>query len=259
MDAVVTAGGIPKPDELLYPYTLGKPKALLEIAGKPMVQWVLDALSGAKLVDRVVVMGLDASAGLLCTKPISFFANQGGLLNNVLFGIQKVQEQNPTAQHVLLVSSDIPGIKSEMVDWVISNAMQTDDDLYYHLISQDVMEKRYPDSKRTYTKLKDAVVCGGDMNIVATRTATKNSEIWEKLIEARKNPVKQASILGFDTLFLLALRAVTVEGAVKQVAKKLHLTGRAVMCPFAEVGMDVDKPRQLELLRADLGKAGVRD
>jgi NDP-sugar pyrophosphorylase family protein len=39
MDAVVTAGGIPKPDELLYPYTLGKPKALLEIAGKPMVQW----------------------------------------------------------------------------------------------------------------------------------------------------------------------------------------------------------------------------
>jgi GTP:adenosylcobinamide-phosphate guanylyltransferase len=246
MDAVVTAGGIPKPDELLYPYTLGKPKALLEIAGKPMVQWVLDALSGAKLVDRVVVMGLDACVGLLCT-------------NNVLFGIQKVQEQNPTAQHVLLVSSDIPGIKSEMVDWVISNAMQTDDDLYYHLISQDVMEKRYPDSKRTYTKLKDAVVCGGDMNIVATRTATKNSEIWEKLIEARKNPVKQASILGVDTLFLLALRAVTVEGAVKQVAKKLHLTGRAVMCPFAEVGMDVDKPRQLELLRADLGKAGVRD
>jgi NDP-sugar pyrophosphorylase family protein len=42
MDAVITAGGVPQPDELLYPYTL-KPKALLEIDGKPMVQWVLDA------------------------------------------------------------------------------------------------------------------------------------------------------------------------------------------------------------------------
>jgi NDP-sugar pyrophosphorylase family protein len=49
MDAVVTAGGIPQPEELLYPYTQGKPKAMLDIGGKPMVQWVLDALSGSKL------------------------------------------------------------------------------------------------------------------------------------------------------------------------------------------------------------------
>ena len=58
MDAVVTAGGIPQPDELLYPYTLGKPKALLEICGKPMVQWVLNALGGAKRVENVILIGL---------------------------------------------------------------------------------------------------------------------------------------------------------------------------------------------------------
>ena len=34
MDCVITAGGVPKPDDPLYVYTQGKPKALLEINGR---------------------------------------------------------------------------------------------------------------------------------------------------------------------------------------------------------------------------------
>jgi NDP-sugar pyrophosphorylase family protein len=58
IDAVIIAGGIPGPDEPLYPLTQGKPKALLPIGGKPMTQWVMDALNGSPLVRRVVVAGL---------------------------------------------------------------------------------------------------------------------------------------------------------------------------------------------------------
>ena len=47
MDAIVTAGGIPQPGEPLYEYTLGASKAMLDVVGKPMIQWVLDALEGA--------------------------------------------------------------------------------------------------------------------------------------------------------------------------------------------------------------------
>jgi GTP:adenosylcobinamide-phosphate guanylyltransferase len=252
MDAVVTAGGIPKPGELLYPYTQGQPKALLEIAGKPMAQWVLDALGGAKQVGRVIMMGLDEGCGLTCTKPMTYCSNQGGMLQNIVFGMEQVIAQDPSTKHVLMVSSDIPGIKPEMVDWVVTNAMQTDDDLYYHLITQDVMEKRYPSSKRTYTHLKDAVICGGDMNIVAARTIHANRDKWERLIEARKSPLKQAAIFGWDTLLQLALRAITMDEVVKKVTRRMGMSGRAVLCPYAEVGMDVDKPHQLELMRADL-------
>src|SRR3972149_4313418 len=59
VDAIVIAGGIPKPDEPLYPLTQGKSKALLDIAGQPMIQWVLDALSEAQTIRRVVVIGLE--------------------------------------------------------------------------------------------------------------------------------------------------------------------------------------------------------
>ena len=38
------------------------------------------------------------------------------------------------------------------------------------------------------------------------------------------------------------------------ISKRLKVAGRAVVCPYAEVGMDVDKPHQLEIMRADLKK-----
>jgi GTP:adenosylcobinamide-phosphate guanylyltransferase len=254
MDAVVTAGGIPNPDELLYPYTQGKPKALLDIGGKPMVQWVLDALSGSQRVDKVVIIGLTADSGVTCSKPLTFIPNQGSMIANLVSGISKVVEINPSAYRVLLVSSDIPGITSEMVDWEIETTLQTDVDLCYNVVKREVVEARYPGSKRTFTKLKGIEVCGGDMNVVRSSVVSANREIWEKLVASRKNPVKQAAIIGFDTLLLMLLRLITLEEAVKKVAGRLHMTGRAIVCPYAEIGMDVDKPNQLEMIRADLVK-----
>ena len=80
MDAVVTAGGIPQPDEPLYAYSRGESKALIDVAGKPMIQWVLDALGDAKTIDRIVVIGLTDKSKLRCKKPLTYMSNQGKML-----------------------------------------------------------------------------------------------------------------------------------------------------------------------------------
>jgi molybdopterin-guanine dinucleotide biosynthesis protein A len=258
MDVVVTAGGIPQPGEPLYPYTLGKPKALLDICGKPMVQWVLDAISEAKKVEHVILIGLNDESGLSCSKPMEFLPNQVGMIENLMSGIRKVVEVNPSASQVLLVSSDIPAITAEMVDWEVETASQTEVDLCYNVARRETIEARYPGSRRTYLKLKDMEVCGGDMNVVHTSLINRDTSQWQKLVATRKNPIRQAAVLGFDTLFLVLLHAVTLEQAVKKATARLQLTGRAIVSPYAELAMDVDKPRQLELMRADLAGRGTR-
>ena len=95
MDAVITAGGIPSEKDPLYPYTQGKPKAMVDIAGKPMIQWILDAVSNSKDVEHVVLIGLDKSSGVTCSKPMEYIENQGHMLANIIAGIHKVQEMNP--------------------------------------------------------------------------------------------------------------------------------------------------------------------
>lgn len=252
MDAIVTAGGIPQSGEPLYPHTHGGYKALLDVAGKPMIQWVLDALDSAKRVDKVVVIGLPSDSQIRCSKLSAFLPNQGDMLENIRAGINQVLKLNPNAHHILMVSSDIPAITPDMVDWVVDTTMQTNHDVYYNVIERKVMEFRFPSSKRSYTRLKDVEVCGGDMNVVRAMTVISNEKIWTKIIDARKNVLKQAALIGYDTLILLLLRAITLEGAVKTVASRLNITGRAILCPFAEVGMDIDKPHQLEIIRLDL-------
>ncbi len=257
MDAILTAGGMPQPGEPLYPFTQGGYKALLDVAGKPMIQWVLDALAGSTRVGRIVVIGLFPDAGLICSRPIVYVPDQGSLLENIRSGVSRALELNPEAHHVLAVSSDIPGITSPMVDWVVDTAMQTDHDVYYHVIRREVMEARFPASRRSYVHLKDMQVCGGDINVMRSITVTGNDALWKRLIDARKSALKQAALLGYDTLILLMLRLLTLKSAEQIACKRLNIRGRAVECPYAEVGMDVDKPHQLEIMRSALAQRVV--
>ena len=254
MDALVTAGGVPKPEEPLYQYTRGQSKALVDVAGKPMIQWVLDALGGSAKIDRVVVVGVDESSGITCSKPLALLPNSGSMISNIKEGTKKIEELNPNSKYVLVASSDIPAITPEMVDWTIDTALQTQDDLYYNVVTRPVMEARFPGSNRTYTKLRGMELAGGDMNVVANWTVTANEKLWERIEDARKSPLKQAALIGFDTLFLVLFRLVDLEAAAKQVSRRLGVKGRGLLCPYAEVAMDVDKPHQLEILRADLEK-----
>lgn len=252
MDALVIAGGIPKPGESLYEFSQGRSKALIDVAGKPMVQWVLDALGGTKSIERVVIVGLAESSGLKCKKPLSFIPNHGGMLDNIRAGAQKISELSPKTQNALIVSADIPAITAEMVDWVSGNFHPGEDDAVYNVIQRSVMEKTFPNSKRTFTKLKDIEVCGGDMNPASIPLILSHTGPWEKIAAARKSVWKQASLIGFDTLVLFLLRALTMDQAAARASKRLGLRARGVVCPFAEVGMDVDKAHHLEILTQHL-------
>jgi len=178
------------------------------------------------------------------------------MLNNMRAGVTLSQQLGKKHKHVLFVSSDIPTITPEMVDWVVKKAMESDDDIYYNVIPRQVMEKRFPGSKRTYTRFKDVDVTGGDMNVARIKLVLDKSDnsLWEQIANSRKSPLKQAGLIGFDTLFLLLFRRMSLDKAVEKITKKLDVSGKMFLCPFAEVGMDVDKPHQLELIRKDFKK-----
>ena len=255
MDAVVTAGGIPLPEDPLYSYTLGHSKALLDIAGKPMAQWVLDALCASQKIDNIIIMGMTEKSGLITSKPTYYLPNEGRMLANIVSGIQKITELNPQTEYVLIVSSDIPALTTEMVDWLVEQIEDTPADIYYGVVPRAVMETRFPDSRRTWTHLKDMDVCGADINAAHVSMATEHLETWEELIGKRKSPLKQAAAIGFNILFMLIFRQLTLDDVVKRVSERIGIRGKAIIWPWAEAGMDVDKPHQLEIMRADMDKS----
>ena len=254
MDAIVIAGGIPLPEDPLYAHTQGRSKALLDVAGKPMIEWVLDALSGSTKVERVVIVGMTAKAPVKCSKPTYYLQSEGRILDNIVSGAKKIAELDPQAEYALLVSSDIPGITTEMVDWLIAQTEETPADIYYGVVPREVMEKHYPNSRRRWTHLKDMAVCSADINVAHVSLATERLEIWQDLIGNRKSPFKQAAAIGYGALLKLLFRQLTLEDAVAGVCSRIGVSGKAILWPWAEVGMDVDTPSQLDAVRDVLSK-----
>jgi hypothetical protein len=140
-----------------------------------------------------------------------------------------------------------------MVDWLTEQIQPVEADIFYNVIERGTMEARYPQSRRTYLNMKGLEVCGGDINAVSMSVALGEHKIWKRLIAARKNPLRQAALIGYDTLLLLLLRQLDIPGAERLVSRRLGIGVRAIRCPYAEMGMDVDKPFQLEILREELG------
>lgn len=253
MDAIVLAGGVPDPDSPLYPDTKGEAKAMLKIGGKYMIQWVLDALDQADTIDGIVVVGCeDKQTEIQSNKIITYKPSSEDIILNIQRGAQAILEHNPDGNSVAIVSSDIPLITSEVVNWIINSSLASNDDLYYAVVEQSQMEKRFPESTRSYVKLQDMNVCGGDLAVINLELYRSRKDFWRKIFEARKSYLHQARLIGFDILILLLLRQLTFSDTVKRVTRRLDITGQGLICPYPEIAMDIDKPHQLEIARREL-------
>ncbi|MHC1784128.1 MAG: nucleotidyltransferase family protein [Anaerolineaceae bacterium] len=254
MYAIITAGGNPSPEDPLYKLTHGIPKALLPIAGKTMIQWVVDALNGSKRISKLIIVGLPPFTDISTRHPLTFLPDQGSIISNIQAGVDEIRRDDPAAMKTLIISSDIPAIKPSMVDWMIKIVEESDADIFYNVVTRQVMESIFPGSKRTYTRLRQLEVCGGDLNAVSLSFLTGGNPFFDEIINSRKNPFKQASLFGFDILFSLLLNCLSLQDLEKKISERIHARGKALLCPYAEIGMDVDKPHQFDIVQSFIQK-----
>ena len=194
MEAVVTAGGIIRPDDPLKALTEVEKKALIPLAGKPMITWVVEALHGSGIIDNIVIVGLKPDEADLNEFSVHYVDPVGGMVDNILVALARAREINPTAQKMLLSSSDIPLITPEIVRGFVEECGSLEADIYYSVIEQKTMEARFPDSKRTYVPFfKGGKYSGGDI-VLGDVTAPERTDvdIFRSLTGLRKNYFKQA-------------------------------------------------------------------
>jgi hypothetical protein len=237
--AIVLAGGLLAAEDPLFEHAPGGHRSLIPIDGRPMAQWVIDALTPSSAVQSITVMGLGPDSG--------------GMFENIKNGILHAAEICPEQNKVIVASADVPAVRPEMIDWLVSQIETAPDSfVYYNVIQKETMEARFPGANRSYVRFKDVSVCGGDLNLIDQRFFTAEKPIWKELTQNRKHPLRQAALLGLDNLLLVALHLVTLDIAVKRVCKRLDISASALRCPYAEMAMDADKPHQLTILEQDL-------
>lgn len=253
MWAVVLAGGVPGPGDALYPAAGGGPKALVQVGGRSMVQRVVDAVGRARAIHGVVVVGGDEAWGLACEKPLRLAVAGDAIVDNVTRGVREVLTAEPATERVILVAADVPLLQSEHIDWLAGRITEDPADIHYGVVAKRVMEARFPSSRRSYVALRGGTYCGADVHASTVAALFGHEATWRALLERRKSAARQARVIGWSTLLLAAMRVVTIDQVVARASRSLGVDVRAVVWPFAEAGMDVDKREQLELVRAELG------
>ena len=257
MDALISAGHTPGKTTALLEYAGVENKALIPLAGQPMIKWVSDALAGSDYVDRLCIIGLDESCGIdFGPKPVVFVPDQGRLTRNLWAGGWRLLEDTHDRDHILVCACDMPLITTSIVNDHIAAMLATPHDIYYTIIDRATMLARFPTSRRSYTHLRDGVFCGGDLNMASVKALETNKQLWDDLLEARKSALRQAWRVGFWPLLQLATRRLSIAAGEKRAEKILGVRCRVVRTPHAEIGMDVDKPFQLDIVRAELEKTG---
>lgn len=234
VDAVVLAGG---DGAVIDPES--RFKGLLPIAGRPMVAWVVDALRASESVAEIAVVVPSAEdLGAWVDSVDKLVVSNGDFLENVLAGVGAFRNDRPT----LVVTGDIPALAPAAVDDFVQRSLATGAEFTYPLIRKSDMLEQFPGSVRTFVKLIDADVTGGNMMLVNPFLVAQNKSIGQRLFDTRKSAIKMARVIGFRFVFKLAMGRLEVHEVEAKLAELLGGPSAAIYTPFASIGADVDKP-----------------
>lgn len=258
LDAVITAGGDPEKDADLLAYAQGAPvKAMIRHEGKTFLEYLVSALLGSGRIGRIVVVGLPSEHHLELGPAVTYLPDQGGLIGNAEAGVAYLASHGHSPERIVLASSDLPLITPAIINSFIDHCQPYDADYCYAVVRQEVMERAFPGSGRTFVPLVDGRFAGGDLGLLKPSVLNVRRDVLHELIGQRKTFWKQIRAVGFDTLLLLLLHRLSIAHLERRCQALLGISGKAVICPHAEIAMDVDKPCHLELVLAALSQRGT--
>ena len=214
-------------------------KAVVPIAGKPMINWVLEALSGSETTLPFAVSGFDETHDSRLTQAPS----ATGPANSAFIGAEYINEYP-----LLLTTCDHPLLTPSIVNSFIKGAQETAADFCVGLADKTVISPAYPHVKRTYLNFSDRSVSGCNLFYIANASGLEAIKFWQKAQKHRKQPWKLARAFSLPLLISYLSGRLTIDKAFAYASKTLGIEAKPVFLPYAEAAIDVDKPSDKELV-----------
>jgi GTP:adenosylcobinamide-phosphate guanylyltransferase len=234
-------------------------RALLEVGGEPMLLRVVRALRAAERAGPIEISiedpaALDDVAELAKLRGAGELAVRHSLdspSRSVLDALGRVG----SGEKLLVTTADHALLAAEIVDRFAEDADATGADVVVGLVSERLLRRRFPESKRTLLRFRDDAYSGANLFAFRTPEARRAAAFWVRAERFRKRPWRLVSVFGPLALLLFALRRLDLDAALARVSRAIGARVAAVRLPVAEAAVDVDKPSDLELVRRLLGNA----
>jgi GTP:adenosylcobinamide-phosphate guanylyltransferase len=250
VDAIILAGALNT--GALQSVSSARYEAEIEIAGRPMADYIIAALREVSEIERIVVCGPETAVSDTARSLVYKRVEPGAtLVDSMINGLNMLD----VSGSVLIVTADIPLLTGVAVRDFLKKCRRRKGDIYYSFISKDNCEKKYPGVTRTYVKLRDGIFTGGNIVLISEKVIRENAAMLKKAVSMRKKPLQLCKILGWKIFFNLLLGNLTIAQIEKRVTKIFHFVAVGVVSDFPEIGIDVDKPSDLKLAKDILAQS----
>ena len=226
-------------------------KALARVGGEPMLARVLDALAASGRVERTAVL-VDPATLRLPPPDLVRLLERPGVLSlpaaaspslSVLVAVDRLGDTGfpyliTTADHPLLTE----GMIRDFLDGLDSRA-----DAGVALAAASVIERAYPDAVRTFYRLGGERYSSCNLFLLRTPTARRLPQLWSELERHRKRPWRLIAAVGIVPLLRFVFNRLDLEAAMGELGRIGGARVAAVVLPYAEAAIDVDKPADLAL------------
>ena len=241
--AVILAGERAARDPLRE-YAGVESKALIEIAGKPMIARVIAALKGAARVASVhlsgpsegAVKGSDMLSGLIAAGRVDWTAPGPSPSTSAYAMLTRFPED----RKVMITTADHPLLSSEIVEHFCRDAAHSGCDVVVGLAPYDLVRGAYPDLKKTVLRFADGQYCGCNLFAFLTADGRRMADFWRQIERERKKPLVVIRMLGLGAVLRYRLGWLTLDRALTLLSRKAGLRVGVVVLPYAHASVDVD-------------------
>lgn len=255
--AILLAGRRPGVDRLAAYFGVVD-KALIEIAGEAMLSRVARTLVSHPRIGRIIVLSQDGKAlarhphtGWMAEETAIRF-EEGG--QSIAAAVSATIERHGEGFPFLATTADNPLLDHRTIDAFLGGAEGKD--AAFGVVERRTLLARYPQSRRTWLRFRGGAYSGANLFWFGSAKALPALQIWRGIEQERK---KGRAVIGaFGPLILIGagLRLLSIHQAVRRAGRRLNISARAVVLPYAEASIDVDKPEDHRLAEQILRARG---
>jgi GTP:adenosylcobinamide-phosphate guanylyltransferase len=246
--AIVLAGSRPGADPFAAEYGTDL-KALIPVAGVPLVARPVAALIGSPEIDRVRVLAqqTDRIASVVPRDARVTVEPSGETIASTL---EAILTDPATTYPILVTTADHALLDPSMVADFCSRAAGAD--VAIGLVERRSLTARLPQTRRTWLRFRGGAYSGANLFAFGSAKAAKAVALWRSVEQDRKKGWRMIAALGPIALFGVLTRMRTLDQTLAAIGRKLGLDIWKVELENPLAAVDVDKRSDHELVTAIL-------
>lgn len=244
--ALILAGSRPGRDAFAEAYGTDL-KALIPVAGAPMVARPVCALLASNDVSRVLVLAQQRER-IAEVLPIDARLSVIASGETIASTLDRVLADPLTEFPLLVTTADHVLLDAKMITDFCQKAAGAD--LAIGVVERRPLMARLPATQRTWLRFRGGAYSGANLFGFGSRKGASAIALWRSVEQDRKKGWKMIAALGPSVLLGAVLRLRTLDQTLASVGRKLGLDLRKVELANPLAAVDVDKPADHELVTA---------